>query len=120
VAVAIGGPADDGHMWKPNGAVVGNRAPAAVVVQIFVADDIVGDVAGSNDVVFVEIALIAPVIEIIRIGNALDVRIESVRAGKGALLARVDGVSGATAVDFSFPSRTLTIVVSPASLTLMR
>ena len=53
--------------------------------------------------VFVEIALIAPVIEIIRIGNALDVRIESVRAGKGALLARVDGVSGATAVDFSFP-----------------
>jgi len=91
-------------MWKPNGAVVGNRAPAAVVVQIFVADDIVGDVAGSNDVVFVEIALIAPVIEIIRIrqrprSSASRVSVPE----KEPCLGPGGRVSGATAVDFSFP-----------------
>ena len=85
MAVTVGGPANDGHMRKPNGAVVGNRAPAAVVVQIFVADDILGDVAAGNGVIFVEIALIAPVIEIIRIGKGLDVCIESVRTGKERL-----------------------------------
>src|SRR5208283_4803643 len=103
VAVAIGGPANNRRMRKPNGAVVGNGAPATVLVQIFVADDIVGDVAAGNGVIFVEIALIAPAIEIIRIGKTLDVRIKSVRTGKEALLARVDGVSGAAAGDLALP-----------------
>ena len=53
--------------------------------------------------VFVEIAFIAPVIEIIYFGGAFDVCVQIVCAGKSALFAGVDGVRGTAAGDFALP-----------------
>ena len=50
---------------------------------------------------FAEVALIAPLIEIVAIGQGLDVGIERVSAGEIALFTGVNGVSGATAGDFA-------------------
>jgi hypothetical protein len=45
MAVAVRSPADDGSVRKPDGAVFGDRTPAAIIVEIFVADDVGRDIA---------------------------------------------------------------------------
>ena len=45
VAVAIGRPADDSCVWKPNRAVLGHLAPASVFVEIFIPNHIGRDIA---------------------------------------------------------------------------
>jgi len=70
--------------------------------------------------IFAAIAVTRPAVEIvIVIAEALNVGVEFVDPGKRAGFPRMNGISGAATVTSPSPSRTLTTVVSPASLTLI-
>ena len=75
VAVAIGCPCHNGGMREPHGAVFGNLAPATVIVEIFVADDVIGNVAAGRGVIFTVIATITPAVKVIFVGEWFNVGI---------------------------------------------
>src|SRR5258708_1754322 len=103
VAVTIGSPADHGGVRQPNGAVFGNGAPAAVVVEVFVADNVARDVAGRSGMVFAAITVATPVVKIVIVNaDPLDVGVELVGPSKRADFTRMNGVSSATTGDFAF------------------
>src|SRR6266478_2537974 len=85
VAVAIGRPADDSRVRKPNRAVLGHPAPASVFVEIFIANYIGRDIAGGFRVILAAVTVTAPVVEVvIVIAEALNVGVELVDSGKRA------------------------------------
>src|SRR6266404_3332595 len=102
VAVAIRRPADDSRVWKPNRAVLGHLAPAAVFVEIFIANHIGRDIAGGFRVILAAVTVPAPVVKVvIVIAEALNVGVELVDSGKRAGFSRMNGVSGTAAGDFA-------------------
>ncbi|PYU39418.1 MAG: hypothetical protein DMG53_24570 [Acidobacteria bacterium] len=103
VAVAIRRPTDNDGVGEPNGAVLGHRAPASVVVEVFVANHIGRDVARGLRAIFAAVAVTAPVVEVvIVIAESLNVGIKLVGAGKRAGFSRMNGISRAATCDFSF------------------
>src|SRR6266478_3980216 len=101
-AVAIGRPADDSRVWKPNRAVLGHLAPASVFVEIFIANYIGRDIAGGFRVILAAVTVTAPVVEVvIVIAESLNVGVELVDSGKRAGFSRMNGVSGTAAGDFA-------------------
>src|SRR5258707_4666914 len=75
VAIAIRRPTDDGGMGEPNGAVLGHRAPATVVVEVFVTNNIGRNVARGLRAIFAAVAVTAPVVEgVAGIARSLNVR----------------------------------------------
>ncbi len=103
VAIAVRRPTNDGGVWKPNRAVFGHLAPTAVVIEVFVADDIGRDVARGLRAILAAVAITAPVVEVVVIAETLNVGVELIGAGKRAGFPRMNGVSGAAAGDFAFP-----------------
>src|SRR6266436_2491736 len=102
VAVAIGRPADDSRVWKPNRAVLGHLAPASVFVEIFIANHVGRDIAGGFRVILAAVTVTAPVVEVvIVIAESLNVGVELVDSGKRAGFSRMNGVSGTAAGDFA-------------------
>jgi hypothetical protein len=66
------------------------------------------------------VAVVTPMVEVVVvIAEALNIGVKLIDASKRAGFARMDGVGGAAAGTSPSPSRTVTIVVSPASLTLI-
>ena len=93
MAVAIGSPAHDGGVRKPNGAIFGNGAPAAVLVEIFVTNHIRRDVAGRLRVIFAAVAVTAPAVEVIVvIAETLNVGVELVDPGERPSFPRVNSI----------------------------
>src|SRR5206468_6575500 len=75
---------------------------ATVFIQVLVADDIIGNIARRNGVIVATIPLVAPLIELILIvTDSLDISVQLIRAIKDAFFARVNGVGGSAASDFS-------------------
>src|SRR5205814_3128937 len=102
VAVAIRSPADDGGAREPHVAVFRHGAPAAVFIEVFVADYIIGNVSRGSGMLFAAVAVVAPLIEVISIAlNALNVRIQLIGAAEIAFFARVNRIGGAAAGDFA-------------------
>src|SRR4029077_16324403 len=102
VAVVIRSPAGSRFTGKPDVAVFGNRAPASVFVQVFVADDVVGNVTGGDGVIRAAFPLGAPIIKIVGgVIPAFDVGVNLVGAREGGDFTRMNGVSGAAAGDFT-------------------
>src|ERR1700752_3996752 len=87
VTEAVRSPANDGNVGEPHGAVLRHGAPTAVVVEIFVAGYIVGNIAASDAVIFVKVALIAPGIEVVGIRERHNIGVQRVRSGEITLLA---------------------------------
>ncbi len=105
MAVMVGSPADNRYARKPDSAIVLRLTPAAVVVEVFIADDVRGDVASGHRVLDAAVALGTPVVKIIAgVVPRLNVSVDLVGASESADFARMDGVSGATAGDFSLAS----------------
>src|SRR5260370_2819 len=103
VAIAIRRPTDDGGVGEPNGAVLGHRGPATVVVEIFIANHIGRDVARGLRAVFAAVAVTRPTVEVvIVIAESLNVGVELVGTGKRAGFPSMNGISGATTGDFAF------------------
>src|SRR5579885_3850267 len=65
VAVAIRRPAHYRHMRKPDIPIVWNRPPAAVVVEVLIADDVFRNVAAGCGTVFALVSLIAPLVKVV-------------------------------------------------------
>src|SRR5579859_1512161 len=101
VAVAIGRPVNNGNVREPDRAVFRHLAPAAVVVEVFVADHVIGNVAARHRVLFAVIALATPAIEIVVALQIFYVRIQRIGAGENALLARMNRVGRAAAGHFA-------------------
>src|SRR5438270_9627810 len=90
VAVAIRRPTDDGGVGEPNGAVLGHRAPASVVVEVFITNDIGRNIARGLRAIFAAVAVTAPMIEVvIVIAESLNVGVELVGPGKRAGFPRM-------------------------------
>ena len=53
-------------MGKPDVPVAGRRAPVAIVIQIFVTDDIVRHISGRPRILVAMITAVAPVVEVVR------------------------------------------------------
>src|SRR5260370_39784564 len=88
-------------MRKPDSAVFGLGTPSAVVVEIFVANHVVGNIAASRRMFRTKFSFTAPVIEIIFVGQRLDVSIKRIRTGEIPLFIRVNGGGRSTAGDFA-------------------
>src|SRR5581483_8766729 len=120
VAVAIRRPADDRRMRKPDGAVVRNRPPAAVSVQVLVADDVIGNVTGGDGPLVPRVAVGAPAVEIVVVAERVHRSRQRVRAGEGSRLIGIQRISGAASGHVAAPSCTAIMVLSPFSSTLIR
>src|SRR5690349_13992925 len=79
MAVAIWSPAHNRGVREPHRAVLGSVAPPSVVIQVFVADRIFGNVAAGNRMIFAAVTFIAPGIKVIVSLQPLDVRVQLVR-----------------------------------------
>jgi hypothetical protein len=89
-------------MWKPHRAVFGHGPPATVVIEILIADYVVGNIAARDCMIFTKVALVAPGIEIIFLCQRLDIGAQGIRAGEDTLLARMKSKSGAPAGNLAF------------------
>src|SRR6266478_5110591 len=101
VAVAIRRPSNHGNVREPDRAVFRNLAPAAVIVEVFIADHVIGNVAARDCVFFAVIALAAPAIEIVVTIRALHVCIQRISSGENALVTGMNRVGRAAAGHFA-------------------
>src|SRR2546429_3175476 len=102
MAVAIGSPAHDSGVGKPNSAIFGNGAPAAVFVEVFVTNHIGRNIAGGLRVIFAAVAVTAPVVEVVVIvAETLNVGVELVNSGESASFARMHGICRAATGDLA-------------------
>ncbi len=101
MAVVIGRPAYDDGVRKPDGAVFGGVSPAAVFIEVFVTDDVRGDIAGGGGAVLAAVAVRAPAIELVVRGQILDVGVQSIRSREGSGLSGMNGVGLAAAGYFA-------------------
>src|SRR5207302_4517817 len=101
VAVAIGSPVHNCHVREPNGPILRHLAPTTVVVKVFVANHVIGNVAAGDGMLFAVVALAAPAIEIVVAVSTFHISVQRIGAGEKSLLARMNGVGGATAGHFA-------------------
>src|SRR5580692_4238664 len=94
MAVAIGSPpcSDPRH---PNLAVLRVGAPGAVVIQVFIADDIARNVSRRSRSIVVTVAVLAPTIKLIVAACFENIGMEGIRAGKIAAQSRSNTVDPA-------------------------
>src|SRR5258708_18141784 len=102
VTVVIRRPARNPCPREPNHSVFARIAPSAVVVEIFIADNVVGNITGGNRAVFVTVAVGGPVIKIVvTSAKTFHVRVELVGAGETAGLPALKVVCRAASGLFS-------------------
>lgn len=75
-------------VWRPNLTVPRRRPPRPVLVQIFIPDNVRGDITGCCNPVFALIARLRPIIEVVRAGSGIDVVLRLILAINNGLLAR--------------------------------
>jgi hypothetical protein len=73
----------------PNVTVIGIVAPVAVVIEIFVTDNIARQILRRARPFITVVALISPVVELILLPNVVDFRVQSIGAAESALLSGV-------------------------------
>src|SRR6516162_756116 len=101
VAVAVRRPADDGGVREPDCAVLRHRAPAAVIIEILVADHVVRNVAGRSRAVPASVAVAAPTVEVVIAGISLDVSAQLIASPEGRTLSGMNRISRTAAGDFA-------------------
>src|ERR1700733_6734622 len=99
MAVAIRRPSGVNSCGNPDLAVLRNIAPLSVIIEIFGADHIRGDV--GMRAIFSHVSLLAPVVEIVGGRQVLLIRGELIRAGKYDGLIRLNRKCLASAGDFA-------------------
>ena len=82
-------------------SVAGVVAPVAVVVEIFIANDVLREVVSGARVVPTTIAAFRPSIELVGIADLLDVGIQRISAVEGGSLPGVDGIRLTIACGFA-------------------
>ena len=102
MAVAIRRPANDDRVREPNGSIFRNGAPAAIFIEIFIADHVIRNVARRSGTVGAAIAVEAPLIKIVRILKPLlDVGVQLIGSVEHAFFVCTDVISGTAPGDFS-------------------
>ena len=89
-------------MRKPDVPVAGLRTPVAVFVQVLVADHIGRDISGRPRVFIALIAAVAPIIEVVRSTEILDLGIQRIGSIESGALARMQCVGFPVAGRFAF------------------
>src|SRR5208283_4866013 len=93
-AVAVRSPVRADIVGCPDRAVVGLFAPSAVLVQVAITDGVARNVFGGWGVVFLEVAILCPAIEIIRRrGSRRGILHIGVAAGDVGTFPSLDGIS---------------------------
>src|SRR5579872_4661219 len=102
VAIAIRRPTGGDARWKPNFPVIGDVAPFAVVIEVFVSDDVARNVTGRLRALFALVTRAAPFVKIVHASGAIAVVGQGVRAGKVGAIAGIHVVFIAGAGGFAF------------------
>jgi hypothetical protein len=75
MAVPIGSPASS-HPWHPHIAVIRIRTPGAIVIKVFIANDIARNVSRRPRCILAAVAVLAPIVKLIRALGSVDVGIK--------------------------------------------
>ena len=98
VALAIWRPAWGDIVWVPDVTIVPIVAPASMVIQIFVADDIAGHILRRGRIIVAMIATVGPVVELVGATEAFYIGVQRIGASaEGGSLSGVQGVGLAVA-----------------------
>jgi hypothetical protein len=81
-----------GNVGKPDIAIFRLRRPVAIVIQVFVSDDISRNISSGPCILISVVSVIAPVVEIIRRANILHLSVQRVCAVECGALSRVHGI----------------------------
>jgi hypothetical protein len=81
-----------GYVGKPDVAITRLRAPVAVVVQVLVADHIMGDVSRRARILIAPIPAVAPVVKIVGTTKIFNLGIQPVCPLERPALASMQGV----------------------------
>ena len=92
VALAIGRPAWGDIVWVPDVTIVPIVAPASMVIQIFVADDIAGHILRRGRIIVAMIATVGPVVELVGATEVFYIGVQ--RIGSSAERDSLAGVQG--------------------------
>lgn len=79
---AVGRPANFDGTGIPNMAVLGDVAPIAVVVQIVVTSHVARNVPRGNCVIFLQVAVFGPTIQVVGSGRAIHCVVNLIYAGE--------------------------------------
>src|SRR5205807_10114578 len=85
-------------------AVLRYGAPAAVFVEVFIANDVIGDVTRRSGAIPTAIAVAAPMIEVVVIVIILNVGAQFIGSAERAGLIGMDCVRRTAASDFAVPA----------------
>ena len=88
MAVTIRRPTGNCGARKPNCAVLGHGAPTAIFIQIFVANNIVGNIFGSRRTIPATISLARPAVKVVVTLVILDIGTQLICSAEG------DGIPG--------------------------
>jgi hypothetical protein len=66
---------------KPYGAILRNASPLAVIIEVFVADHVAGDVARGLGMLFAIVTGNAPLVKSVRALGASHIERQRIRAG---------------------------------------
>src|SRR5229473_2291784 len=103
VAVAVRRPTNFYRGRVPHVTILGLLAPVTIVVEIGVTGYVAGDIARGNGVVFLQVAVRGPAVEIIGSGSLTHVIFRIINAIEFGLFAGVDFIGLAARGDFAFP-----------------
>src|ERR1041385_5190672 len=99
--VAVWGPVRGHTAREPDRAVLGHRTPAAIFIEVLISDGIIRYVLRCFRMFPALIAAVTPAIEIVAFGNAFDIGIQLVRAGKVRGLTGANRISGPASGHFA-------------------
>src|ERR1700737_3282847 len=102
MSVAVGSPASCDMRGKPHGAILRNASPLAVIVKIFVADDVAGNVTSGLGAFFAVITRTAPIVESIQTSGMSHIERQRIRAGDARAFTRVQMEVAAASVGLAF------------------
>ena len=105
---------------KPDVTVVRIVAPVAVVIEIFVANDIVRKILRRARIIVTMIAAVGPGIKLVGLADLFDIGVQRVGSAEIATLSGMQSIGLPVAGGFSFARADVTIVLLPSSLASMR
>jgi hypothetical protein len=88
---------------KPDVTITGIVAPVSIIIQIFVTNDIMGEIPGRSRSLITLVTIVAPVIELIRSTDIHDFRIQCLGAAERPSLSCMERESLSVAGRLSFP-----------------
>src|ERR1019366_4299017 len=90
-------------VWVPDVTIVPIIAPASMVIQIFVADDIAGHILRRARIIVAMIAAVGPVVELVGASEVFYIGVQRIgSSAEGGFLSGVQGVGLAVAGGLAF------------------